>query len=302
MPRSQFARSGLILLVPVLLKLPLSAQEDVSPAEEAGVEITYIANEGFLIAGGGRRVLVDALFSSGVQGYPTIPTDIRSKVEVGEAPFDRVDLVLATHHHADHFDPAMVARYLERFPDVHFVSTERAVERLRDAVRSRPDLVARARGVVPPEGQGIQLEPRGIGLTVLNLHHGRDRSPPVQNLGFIIEVGGMKLLHVGDTEADARDFAPYALVDERIDVALVPSWFLTYEKWKRALTESVAPSQIVAMHLPRADAPQSWFGKSRNLAGLKRAILRAFPDAMLFERPGQVIGFPPRTVLKETSE
>ncbi len=288
-----------------IVALPLSSlhgQADHVATDTSGVEITHIANEGFLIAGGGRRVLVDALFSSGVQGYPTIPADILSKLEAGEPPFDKVDLVLATHHHADHFDPAMVARYLERFPDVHFVSTEQAVERFRDAARSRPDLMARARGIMPPEGQHIELAPRGIGLTVLNLHHGRDRSPPVQNLGFIIEVGGMKLLHVGDTEADAREFAPYALADEGIDVALLPSWFLTYEKWKRAVHESITPKQIVVMHLPRADAPQSWFGKSRDLAGLKRAIMRAFPDAVFLDRPGQALGFPPRAVLKETPE
>jgi L-ascorbate metabolism protein UlaG (beta-lactamase superfamily) len=282
--------------------LSLHGQVDHVATDTSGVEITHIANEGFLIAGGGRRVLVDALFSSGVQGYPTIPADILSNLEAGEAPFDRIDLVLATHHHADHFDAAMVARYLERFPDAHFVSTEQAVERFREAARSRPDLMARARGVMPPDGQRIQLEPGGIGLTVLNLHHGRDRSPPVQNLGFIIEVGGMKLLHVGDTEADARDFAPHGIVEEAIDVALLPSWFLTYEKWRRVVTESIVPSQILVMHLPRADAPQSWFGKSRNLEGLKRDILRAFPDAVFFDRPGHVLGFPPRTVLKETSE
>ncbi len=273
--------------------LPLPGQVDQAETDTPGIEITHIANEGFLIAGGGRRILVDALFSSGVEGYSTIPTDIRSQLEAGEPPFDKVDLVLATHHHADHFDPAMVARYLERFPDVHFVSTEQAAERFRDAVGSRPDLVARARGVMPPEGQRIQLAPGGggIGLTVLNLHHGKDRSPPVQNLGFIIEVGGMKLLHVGDTEADARDFAPYALANEGIDVALLPSWLLTYQEWKRAVTESIAPHWIVVMHLPRAGAPESWFGKSGDLAGLKRAIRRAFPDAVFLDRPGRVRRF-----------
>jgi L-ascorbate metabolism protein UlaG (beta-lactamase superfamily) len=285
-----------LMVVPVY---SVRSQVDQVQSDTSGVEIIHIANEGFLIAGGGRRVLIDALFSSGVQGYPTIPTDLRTKLEQGEAPFESIDLVLATHHHADHFDPAMVARYLERFPDAHFVSTEQAVARFRDAVRSRPDLMARARGLLPPEGQRIRLAPRGIGLTVLNLHHGSDRSPPVQNLGFIIEVGGMKLLHVGDTEADARDFAPYALADQQIDVALLPSWLLTYEKWKRAVTKSIVPKRIVVMHLPSPDAPQSWFGKSRDLAGLKRAILRAFPDAVFLERPEESRRFTTEAVTSE---
>ncbi len=230
---------------------------------------------------------MDALFSSGVRGFPSIPDGLRDSLEAGEPPFEPADVILATHHHADHFDPAMVARYLERFPDASFVSTEQAVDLFRAAVGHRPDLGSRARGLLPPEGQRIELEPAGIGLTVLNLHHGRDRSPPVQNLGFIIQLGGMKLLHVGDTEADVRDFAPYALADEGIDVALVPSWFLTYERWRRVLEESIKPRHIVAMHLPLGDAPASWFGKFRTLAGLERAAATAFPDAVLLATPGE---------------
>lgn len=162
--------------------------------------------------------------------------------------------------------------------------------------------MARARGLMPAEGQRVELAPNGVGLTLLNLHHGRHRSPPVQNLGFLIEIGGVTLLHVGDTEADARDLAPYALADQGIDLALVPSWFLTYEKWRRVVEESIRPTRVIVMHLPTPDAPASWFGNFRNLAGLKRAIVAAFPDAVFLEQPGEGLGFSLATHGEEASD
>ncbi len=88
------ARLCLVALT-VLVASPL-------PAE---LEITYVANEGFLLAGGGKKVLIDALFDGGIAGYPTIPDELRPSLEQARPPFDGVDLVLATHFHGDHFGP-----------------------------------------------------------------------------------------------------------------------------------------------------------------------------------------------------
>jgi L-ascorbate metabolism protein UlaG (beta-lactamase superfamily) len=42
---------------------------------EAGVQATYVGNEGFLISGNGRKILIDSLYREGVPGYVVIPED-----------------------------------------------------------------------------------------------------------------------------------------------------------------------------------------------------------------------------------
>lgn len=276
-----------VLLVAAALGIPPGPAAAQAPNDPPGVEITSIANEGFMIADGDAKVLVDGLYDRGVRGYPTIPAELRLDLEAGRPPFDGIDLVLATHHHADHFDAAMVLRYLERHSGALFISTEQAVGRIRQAAGSGAEVLRRVRALAPMEGRPISLDVGRIRVTGLNLHHGRDRDPPVQNLGFLIELGGLMLLHIGDTEADVRDFAPYGLAEAGIDVAFLPSWFLTYDIWKRAVTESINPRQIIAMHLPHADAPPSWFGKSRTLTGLERAIAKAAPAPTVIFEPGE---------------
>lgn len=273
------ATLAVMLLVAVfLVAWPAAAQ----------VDVTYLGNEGFLLSAGDTRILVDALYGDGLAGYPVVPRDIRRELEAGRGRFAGVDLVLASHHHGDHYDPSAVARFLRAQPDARFVSTRQAVERLRD-----DGLADRVHGYWPAEAESETLELDGIKLTVLNLHHGRDRRPEVQNLGFVIEIGGLCVLHVGDTEVSAKEIDVYGLGDAGIDVGLMPVWFFDWPEWRPVLDE-IRPRHLVAMHMASPTAPSSYFGPAggfdRRVAGVRQAVDNVWlPTQALaqrrFERP-----------------
>ena len=74
------------------------------------VELTAIANEGFLIRSAGRTVLVDALFRA-TAPYPEFfsqgpSEDLVRQMVSGEGVFNRIDLALVTHSDGDHFHAA----------------------------------------------------------------------------------------------------------------------------------------------------------------------------------------------------
>ncbi len=263
----------------------------------AQVSVTYVANEGFLIAAGELRVLVDALIDEGIDGYPRPPASMRPALEGALAPFDGVDVVLATHHHADHFGPRAVARHLAANPGAVFVSTPQAAARLAKEIGDDPGrrarIDSRIDAVFPAEGARTTISRPGIEIEVLNLHHGRERDPPVQNLGFLIEMGGLTMLHIGDTEVSLADIAPYRLAEREIDVAFLPIWFLTYDRWLPVVREGIRPRTIVAMHLAEADAPASWFGEDGSREKRVTATLEEFPEAILFAEPGETREFAP---------
>ena len=250
-----------------------------------GVEVTYLANEGFLLAAGDEKVLVDALFP-GLQGYPRVPGELRKKLDRGDAPFDGVDLVLATHFHGDHFGAREVGEFLDSSAAL-FVSTPDAVELLEKHAGS--DL--RTMALYPNTGATSEVEIGGIDLTVLNLHHGLRRRH-IQNLGFIIEMGGLKLLHVGDTEVSVEDVLAYDLAGEEIDVALVPIWFLAEPTWQ-GVVEAIAPGHVVAMHLASPDAPASWFGTAGSRTKRLERVRGHYPDVWIPTEPLESRTFAP---------
>lgn len=168
---------GLLLC---LASIAVPASSDSSQPSAVGVEVTHLANEGFLLRAGDTAVLIDALFGDGIDGYPAVPPEPRRRLEEAKGEFAGVDLVLATHYHGDHFDAEAVARHLTSNPGARFVSTRQAVDELRRVV-GFDGFADRVEGHWPDEGATARVELPGVAVTILNLHHGRSRRPPVQN-------------------------------------------------------------------------------------------------------------------------
>lgn len=255
------------------------------------VEVTYVGNEGFLIVSGGKKVLVDALYREGVPGYVVLPVRLRQTIERANSPFDKIDLVLATHFHADHFDPAAVGAYLLSSSGALFVSTHQSMDRLRRQMSGKPQTIKRARATFPVEGRRIELNHHGVNLEVLNVHHGRGGK--IENLGFIIELDGWRFLHVGDSQGDADDFRLNKLHEERFDVAFIPYWYLAYDGMTAAVTEVIRAERIVAMHVPPRGLSKSYLSSLGGWEGMKKKIKPVFPNVVFFENEMEKKTFAP---------
>jgi len=280
-----------VLLVAVAVLVIGCSQEQVvamsdGSAPDQELEVTYVANEGFLVQLGDQRVLVDSLFSDGVIGYETVPAATREALENGTSRQGGVQVALASHFHGDHFDGTSVGRFLKANPHAVFVSTPQAAESFRNANPDSADLGRRFHAVLPDPGTVESLEFDGVRIEVLNLHHGR-RDPPVQNLGFIVTLGGKRFIHFGDTEAKMEDFEPYLELLTEPDLAVLPFWFLSSE-WRADLVRRlIRPQSIAVGHLPRQDAPPGHFARWRSYAALRSTIEEAFPRAWIPSQPGE---------------
>lgn len=232
-------------------------------AAESGVVITYIGNEGFLIAGGETRILVDALHR-----YKMPPTYIRL-MENALPPFDGIDLVLVTHSHHDHFDPLTAGRHLVNNPQAILVSTEETVDKLRSVFPGFHEIQERIRGVQLEEGSSMQATVNDIEVEMMYLPH--SGSP---NLGFLFSVEGIRLFHMGDSEETSLSyFQAYQLPGKEIDVVFIPYWYLTEdEAYSHSIVvEGIQAKQVVPMHFDEA-----------NSGIMLRRIRPDFPQAVLF--------------------
>lgn len=252
----------------------------------AEVKVTYVANAGVMVEGGGKKVLIDALFDEGIKGYMRIPRDMRTLLRDAEPPFDDVDLVLVSHDHMDHFGPRTMTRHLRANPKATLVCTPQTRQSLERHIANHAGIAERIVAVYPEEGETFEGTYNGIELRVFNLHHGRNNNPPIENLGFAFDVGGMSVLHTGDTEAGSAVFELYEFKKRHFDVAILPVWLLTYTNWGQVVYEQIQPRHVVAVHMPLEDAPANYFGQHASYQGRKDALKDFFPDAVLLETPG----------------
>lgn len=279
-------RTKTSLLLPFLCLLLFAAcdqesqPEPVERSDDQRIEITYLANEGFLLSSGADKVLIDGLFREGIEGYATLDPEWRESVETAQPPFDTVDVVLATHHHADHFHPLAVCRYLDSNPIAMFASTQQALDQMRSACDNPSSLTGRAKLAMRQDGTPVPVSLDALKIDPVFLHHGP--ASPVENLGYFIEIGGLTVLHMGDSQATVDDMTAAGLGDRPVDLLFVPFWYLIDARWTPAL-ELLQPSGIVAMHIPPPGSPG--LEKFQGWEALVGTIANRYPQAVAFAEP-----------------
>jgi L-ascorbate metabolism protein UlaG (beta-lactamase superfamily) len=227
-----------------------------------------------LLVGGGKKVLIDALFLRYGREYAVAADSTQLALAAARAPFDSVDLVLVTHRHGDHFHPAPVAAHLRANPRAALLTSRQVIDSLRG--RIPPGVGAEARLLARTTAPGARRREtvNGVAVELLGLPHGyARRNASVEHLGYLVEIGGRRVLHLGDTDISEPAFAPFRLDTARIDVALIPSWMLTDPGGRRVVERWIRPRQVVAFHVG-----------AREGARASAAVRAALPGAVTLVR------------------
>jgi L-ascorbate metabolism protein UlaG (beta-lactamase superfamily) len=240
---------------------------------EQALQLTYLANMGVLLEVGDRRVVIDGLHRAELEGTPAVPPLHLAALEGATGAFRRIDVALTTHRHLDHFAAASVAARLRADSAVHYLAPREVVDTLW-ARGAAPSFAARVHPITPTPKGRVHYALAGVRIAALDLPHNPTRTPRAQNVGYLIRVGGVTILHVGDADPDGARFAPHRLAAERIDVAVLPSWYVT--EASEMVRREIAPRTVVVSHVWVADT-----------ARVRRDVERLWPGAIVLTRPGE---------------
>ena len=210
------------------------------------LEVTYIANEGFLIAMGSAKVLIDALPRS---KYYVNPSDAMvAKVMEDIPPFDNVDYVLVTHDHADHFNAEMMSRFLLHHPAAQFIATPEACSKLTgDSLAGRQHA-----GVGLTMGEHRTIRGEKAEIMALRLEHGGDSG--INNLAFIVRSNGYTIIHVGDARLSYNEEYLRRVDWSSCDVDLLFIEYFDQDSQTQDIIEHlIKPKHVVLMHIPAGE-------------------------------------------------
>ena len=229
------------------------------------MEIRFIANDGFLIEISNKKILIDALFGGVESDWCVLPSrEVIGCMEKGTEPFDRIDVILITHSHFDHFNPEIVLKHLESNEAGILICPEQV--RLELEKDKRYDQVsARVMEITPKlDGRYESIDVKGVNIKVWRLKHGPfymedpetgrkyNKHKDVENLGFVIEVDHKRIFHGGDWGYAGRGKKANPLEEEEIDVAFLGmgAYWRLYGPDSRVIAEDTKPGHIVLMHIP----------------------------------------------------
>ncbi len=257
----------------IIIVLLLSYISGSTYAQQNTAEVTYVGNAGFLIKIGDKKILVDALFK-GFAGDYILPEQIQEKLTLAQAPFNDVDLIIVTHAHGDHIDPAMLREHMKNNPKAVFVSTKQTVDALN--TRDTLDLFHDRRfGFNPSKEKSDKQDIKGISIEAVYLPHGPDAR--IINNGFIVSVNGISFFHTGDVDFDQftfEEFRSLQLPEKKIDLSFIQHFYLTNDSTSKLfVTKGIGGKYIIPIHYhfttPSFDAS---------------IVKENYPDAILFDK------------------
>jgi L-ascorbate metabolism protein UlaG (beta-lactamase superfamily) len=165
------------------------SRPDIFKTAQGDLSLTLQKHASLVMTWNGKVIYVDPVSSSA--DYAALP---------------KADLILITHAHSDHFDPAAIAAI--RTSSSRVILTAKAAEK--------------EQGTVLANGESLSL----LGLTVeavpaYNLVHMRSPNVPYhpkgEGNGYVLTLGGFRVYIAGDTEN-----IPEMRALRNIDVALLP--------------------------------------------------------------------------------
>lgn len=279
--------TGIVLALPAAAQVqppvePPSAGAALRPNPAVlGVDLTYLANEGFLLESGKYSVLIDAFVREPAGAFGALPTEIHKQLANAKPPFDGLTVVLVSHDHPDHVQWRGVEKFLGHNPQAQLITAPQILRSLQDSAQDFAAIGMRVTASPVVRGSIKKLVQEEMHIDFFTLeHHGRRER--VFNLGHLIDMGGLRILHVGDADPTPENFAAYDLASKGIDVALVPYWFFGSPAGVKTLYEDIRPRIVVACHVPPAE-----------VATFEPLLKEQFPEVVLFTEALQKRSFQP---------
>ena len=261
-------KKPLAVIITYLLISPIVFSQNT----EHKIEVTYIANAGFLIESSGKKILIDALFNNGWKTYLTPGATVVSRIINQQSPFTKVNLMLITHNHADHFNDSMVVAYLNSNSENILI----APPLVTNAIYNNPDFKNENQIVELDKNNRQKNDTTINGIRIRSFFILHDSRPQIEHVGFLIDIGAIKVFHSGDSNgSEGVEFEKLRLQKEQVDLALLNFYGFWSTKEERLFTEKyILPKRISLMHIPP--------NENKSLVDSVK-LIRDFIDITVFE-------------------
>ncbi len=265
-------RSFNIIICLGILSAPVIAQDT------GDTSVSYIGNEGVLITSSSKNVLIDALHTFYGPEYLFPDENLRSDIIEGNGKFSKIDLILVSHVHGDHFNPSLVARFLRSHQETTLISSNQVIDSVLLYLENPDDkLLSRIKAFSTADLQK-KYSINGINLTLYTFPHASERFQWIQNTASLVDIGGVQFLHTGDADINKEDVGNFKIHQKEIDVGIFPYWFLTSEQGAENVKSLINPKWYIAIHIP----PTASEGNLKKLS-------ISWPGVIVFSKKGDSI-------------
>ena len=216
----------------------------------ADVRLVQLANEGVILSSADTRVMIDGMVVEPYSIYAGLPADAAADFQRASGVFEGIDMALVSHRHHDHNQPSFACDFMKNSSDTDLVTSRQVIDLMREKCRGFVATSNRIRRIDPQPGQPVRISKGGAVVTVMRLSHGKRRYASIEHFGHLVEIGGKRILHIGDAAMDPEVFAESGLEDAVLDAVLIPIWFFQPGPGEAIVRDYLAAKTQIAVQVP----------------------------------------------------
>jgi len=242
-------------------------------ALHADVTVTQLANEGVILSDQvSARVMIDGMVVEPYSVYGGLTDELAGQFFQAKGPFKDIQLALASHQHHDHNQPDAACRFLQASTATQFISSGQVMDLMREKCRQFVKTSPRIRIIDPREGRAALIEMSNVKVTAFSLSHGPGKYASLQNFAQLVEIGGMRVLHLGDAAMEPENFSRADVRSLKADVILIPFWFFQPGPGGNILRNYLNAPHLIAVHIPPGEMEE-----------VKAYLQQEYPDVLVLE-------------------
>jgi L-ascorbate metabolism protein UlaG (beta-lactamase superfamily) len=178
--------------------------------QERSLKVTYLANCGFLYEFDKSKVLIDP-FGTEFGNFFYLPSEETKKSIIkGNSPFNKIDLLLITHIHGDHFNAKLAESFLLNNNKAKMVCPQQVLKQMKDSCSNFAKIEPQ---IISPNlsmNESKRIKIKDFSVTAIRMQHGTDRSlegvsysdyteyEKTENFGYVVHFSKENVFHQGD--------------------------------------------------------------------------------------------------------
>jgi L-ascorbate metabolism protein UlaG (beta-lactamase superfamily) len=209
------------------------------------LQITYVANEGFLISCNNKKVLIDALFKS--PNYTSPSDSTVDKFINNTSPLNNINYYLVTHAHPDHFDAKIASVFLTNNIKTKFISTSESCNKLNEIGFSSSQL--NCYDLEIGELREInEIFDEQFSVSAFRLKHGT--STDINNLAYLIKINNYSIMHIGDAFILQNEEYINKINWDNYNIDILFMGYMDINDYVlEILKNTIKPKHIILMHI-----------------------------------------------------
>ena len=217
----------------------------------ADVTVIRLSNEGVILSdGGSERVMIDGMVVEPYSLYGGLSPEASSQFFRAEGPFAGIELALVSHQHHEHNQPSAACKFLQASTKTLLVTSAQVIDLMREKCRQFVTTSPRVRTIEPLYDHAEVINVGKVTVTAFLLSHGVGPYAGLQNFAHLVEIGGMRVLDLGDAAMDPADFIRAGVDKMNIDVALIPFSYFQPGPGGDVVRRFLDVPHQIAMHIP----------------------------------------------------